>query len=84
MQHLATVLSPRAHGLTPYRVTFQRPQSPPLRSMLDEGLVYRHPERDEEAIVWAQEAAGIVAVLTYHYGQDWSDLHVSTSSGDGA
>jgi hypothetical protein len=81
MLHLATVLSPRAHGLTPYRVTFQRPHSPPLRSMRDEGIVYRHPERHEEAIVWAQETAGIVAVLTYHYGHDWSDLHIAAPSG---
>ena len=45
MRHLAHVLHPRAHGLTPYPVTFRRAESPPLRSMLDEGLWYTHPER---------------------------------------
>src|SRR5437762_5846941 len=38
---------PRAHGLTPYRVAFRRAESHPLRSMLDEGLWYRHPEREK-------------------------------------
>ena len=60
MKHLACVLHPRAHGLTPYRVAFRRPKNH-LRSLLDEGLWYRHPEREETAIVWAQDAASIAA-----------------------
>ena len=32
MQHLACVLHPREHGLTPYRVAFRRAESHPLRS----------------------------------------------------
>ena len=43
MQHLACVLHPREHGLTPYRVVFRRAQSHPVRSMLDDGLWYTAP-----------------------------------------
>ena len=78
MRHLACVLDPRAHGLTPYHVAFRRAESHPLRSMLDEGLWYTHPERDETAIVWAQDAASIAAVLTSHYRDSWSHLRLLT------
>ena len=53
MRHLACVLHPRAYGLTPYRVVDKRAESHPVRSLLDEGLWYQHPEREEAAIVWA-------------------------------
>ena len=76
MCHLACVLDPRAHGLTPSRVAFRRAESHPLQSMLDEGLWYRHPEREETAIVWAHDVASIAAVLTYHYRDSWSHLRV--------
>jgi hypothetical protein len=76
MRHLARVMPPREQGLTPYRVVCRRAQSHPLRSMLDEGMWYRHPEREETAIVWAQDAASIAAVLTYHYQHSWSHLRV--------
>jgi hypothetical protein len=79
VSHLACVLDPRAHGLTPDRVAFRRAESHPLRSMLDEGLWYRHPERENTAIVWAQDAASIAAVLTYHYRDSWSHLRVLTN-----
>jgi hypothetical protein len=46
--------------------------------MLDEGLWYRHPERENTAIVWAQDEASIAAVLTYHYRDSWSHLWVLT------
>jgi hypothetical protein len=46
--------------------------------MLDEGLWYRHPEREETAIVWAQDEASIAEVLTYHYQHSWSHLRVRT------
>ena len=84
MLSLALTLFPHEDHLTPYRMTFRRPESGALPSMLDAGVIYRHPERHEEAIVWAKDRAGIVAVLTYHYGHDWSDLHVVTPPGDGA
>jgi hypothetical protein len=44
--------------------------------MLDEGMWYRHPEREETAIVWAQDVASIAEVLTYHYRDSWSHLRV--------
>jgi len=44
--------------------------------MLDEGMWYRHPEREETAIVWAQDEASIPEVLTYHYQHSWSHLRV--------
>lgn len=66
MQHLACVLHPRAHGLTPSRVVCRRAQSPPVPSLRDDGFWYTHPEREETAIVWAQDEASIAAVLTYH------------------
>jgi hypothetical protein len=34
--------------------------------MLDEGLWYRHPEREDTAIVWAQDETSIAEVLTSH------------------
>jgi len=71
---LALTLFPHEDHLTPYHVTFRRPASGALPSMLEEGLLSRHPEWHEEAIVWAKDRAGIVAVHMYHYGHDWSDL----------
>jgi hypothetical protein len=44
--------------------------------MRDEGLWYMHPEREDIAIVWAQDAASIADVLTYHYSYSWSHLRV--------
>ena len=79
MKHLACVMHPRARGLTPYRVVFRRAQSPPVPSMRDEGLWYTHPEREETAIVWAQDEAAIAAVLTYHSPHSWSHLRVLTT-----
>jgi len=76
MQHLAREMAPQAHGLTPYRVTFRRAESHPIRSMLDKGVWYTHPAREETAIVWAQEEASIAEVLTYHYRKSWSNLRV--------
>lgn len=76
MRHLAREMHPQAHGLTPYRVAFRRAESHPLPSMRDEGLWYRHPEREETAIVWAQDAASIAAVLTYHYRDSWRHLRL--------
>ena len=78
MRHLARVLHPREHGLTPYRVVCRRTQSHPIRSMLDEGMWYRHPEREDTAIVWAQDEASIADVLTYHDQHSWSHLRVRT------
>ena len=76
MRHLAREMHPQAHGLTPSRVAFRRATSHPVRSMLDEGLWYRHSEREETAIVWAQDEASIPEVLTYHYQHSWSHLRV--------
>jgi hypothetical protein len=45
-------------------------------SMLDEGIVYRHPERRETAIVWADSEDCIKYVLRYHYSGHWSDLKI--------
>jgi hypothetical protein len=47
--------------------------------MRDDGFWYTHPERDETAIVWAQDEASIAAVLTYHSPQSWSHLRVLTA-----
>jgi hypothetical protein len=69
-------MHPQTHGLTPYRVAFRRAESHPVRSMLDEGVWYRHPEREETVIVWAPDAASIAAVLTYHYRDSWSHPQV--------
>ena len=69
----------REHGLTPYRVAFRRAASHPVPSMRDDGLWYPHPERDETAIVWAQDEAAIAEVLTYHYPDSWSHLRVLTA-----
>lgn len=75
-RHLSIEISPREAGLTPYTVRFTRDESPPLRSMLDEGMWYSHPERDETAIVWAKDAEAIPHVLTYHYPGSWRGLKV--------
>lgn len=80
MVHLALILCPHDDHLTPYRVTFRRPASGPLPSMREDGVRYCHPERHEEAIVWTTEPAEIAGVLAYHYGHDWSDLHVATEA----
>ena len=57
----------------------QESRSHPFPSMRDEGVQYRHPEREEAAMVWAQDAASIAAVLTYHYRDSWSHLQVLTA-----
>jgi len=79
MHHLACVLPPRERGLTPYRVAFRRAESPPVPSMRDDGLWYTHPERDETAIVWAQDEAAIAEILTYHSPHSWRHLRVLTA-----
>jgi hypothetical protein len=76
MLTLSICLYLREAGLKPYRVAFQRHQSAPVRSMLDEGVIYCHPARQEEAIVYAENEAGIPAVLDYHYLRGWSGLRV--------
>jgi hypothetical protein len=65
--------------LTPYRVVYKRAESHPFPSMRDEGVQYRHPEREETAIVWAQDETSIAAVLTYHYQDSWSHFRVLTA-----
>jgi hypothetical protein len=47
--------------------------------MRNDGLWYTHPERDETAIVWAQDEAAIAEILTYHYPHSWSHLRVLTA-----
>ena len=48
--------------------------------MLDEGVVYRHPEQTEEVICWAENEAAISKVLNYHYGRKWNSLNIFGSS----
>ena len=79
MHHLACVLHPRERGLTPSRVVYRRAESPPVPSIRDDGCWYTHPERDETAIVWAEDEASIAEVLTYHYQHTWSHLRVLTA-----
>ncbi len=74
MHHLSMVLYPRHAGLHPFHVRFSLPESALVRSMLDDGFRYRHPAREQEAIVWAQDSHGVDAVLTYHYGTQWHGL----------
>jgi hypothetical protein len=76
VRHISICINPVEAGLHPYRVTFTRAASGPVPSLLDEGLWYTHPEREETVIVWAQDAAAIAAVLTYHYQDSWSHLRV--------
>jgi hypothetical protein len=78
MQSLSTILSPRAEGLTPYRVRFQRLESALVPSMTDEGVRYQHPATEQEAIVWAKDEAGIPPILNYHYRDTWHSLRVLT------
>src|SRR5712691_12665663 len=76
MRHLSLFLNPQDHGLTPYRVTLTQCESHAIRSLRDEGVVYRHPEHTETVIVWAHDVGGIAAVLTYHYRHAWTNLHM--------
>ena len=76
MIHLSMVINPHEAGLHPYDIAFHRPESAPVRSLLDEGLVYAHPARTERATVWADSTEAIADVLTYHYGNEWSDLRL--------
>lgn len=70
MDHTRHLNDPIAGDLK-WRVTLARPESPPIRVLLQDGIVYRHPAREEVAIVWAPDLAGIYAVLEYHYHTDW-------------
>ena len=79
-QHLSIRLDPRAAGLTPYRVQVTRPPSPPISSMLDEGVIWCDPERRVEVVVWAKDEAAIADVLNYHYYRGWSGLTIVPSS----
>ena len=64
MPHLACVLHPRAHGLTPSRVVCRRAQRSLVPSLRDDGCWDTHPEREDTALVWTQDEASIAAVLT--------------------
>lgn len=77
MQHLSTVISPSIRdGLTPFYVTFYLKESSPLPSVFEEGMVYRHPEREEEAVVWAVNDSEVFGILQYHYGNEWYGARV--------
>jgi hypothetical protein len=76
MLHLSKSLSPREAGLTAHHITFTLEQSAPVPSMLDEGVIYRHPERQQEAIVYAEDEASIPDVLNYHYRRSWNGLQM--------
>ena len=78
MTHLSEWVNPREKGLTPYNVAFTLAKSAPLRSMLEVGIVYRHPECRINAVVWAKDQASIADVLRYHYRERWSDLVVES------
>jgi hypothetical protein len=72
--NLSLYSNPEERGLKPFPVRFRRPESAPIRSMLDEGFIYRNPERIQVAIVWANEASEIPQVLNFHDGIDWHGL----------
>jgi len=74
MRHLSIGINPREAGLTPYHVRFTREESPPVRSMLKEGVWYTHPEQHEDMIIWAKDVEAIAEVLIYHYRRSWSDM----------
>lgn len=77
MQHLSLVLSPSIKdGLTPFYVTFYLKESAPLPSVFEEGFIYHHPERHEEAVVWAVSESDVLDVLTYHHGNEWYGARV--------
>jgi hypothetical protein len=64
MKHVSIVINPREAGLKPYRVSFHRPESMPVKSRLDEGIIYRHPECAETATVWGESEEAVADVLT--------------------
>jgi hypothetical protein len=72
--NLSVYRNPQERGLKPFRIRFRRPESAPIRSMLDEGFIYRNPERIQEATVWVKEASEIPQVLNFHFGIDWFGL----------
>src|SRR5438445_13482274 len=78
LHHLACVLHPRERGLTPSRVVYRRAESPPVPSMRDDECWDTHPERDETAIVWAQDEASIAEAVTDPSPRSRSHLRVLT------
>jgi hypothetical protein len=77
VQHLSLVLSPSVlGGLTPFYTEFYLKESSPVPSVLAEGEVYRHPQRHEEAVVWAVNDNHVFEVLTYHFGNEWYGARV--------
>jgi hypothetical protein len=71
MMNLSKWSNPQERGLLPYVVSFTLKRSHPVPSMLDEGVIYHHPETTLEAIVWAENKASIEEVLQYHYPNRW-------------
>jgi hypothetical protein len=71
MMHLSKWTNPQERGLLPYVVSFTLERSRPVPSMLDEGVIYHHPETTLEAIVWAENKDSIEEVLQYHYPNRW-------------
>lgn len=80
MQHLSEKLNPKSMGLKPFKVSFKRPESCLVSSMLEEGIAYKHPARTQTAIVWAESIDNVPEVLRYHYGTNWSDISYSQLS----
>jgi len=80
--HLSIWSNPTERGLIPYRVTFWRKESEPLRSMLEEGVLYRVPEHYVHAIVYAENTTAIPHILDYHYGRTWDRLMISSDNPD--
>ena len=78
MMHLSIWSNPREKGEKAFPVAFTLTVSAPVRSMLELGIVYRHPENRFRAIVWAKDAASIPDVLRYHYRERWKDLTIES------
>ena len=47
MRHVSIEINPREAGLTPYHVRFTVEESPPVKSLLEDGFWYTQPEQEE-------------------------------------
>ena len=75
LKHIFITENPFGNGNQSFLVTFTLPESGPIPSMLNEGVMFRHPAETIKAVVWATSKENINEVLNYHY-RGWGNLEV--------
>ncbi len=76
LPHLTRETGQLQHGYEPFHITIRRPESMNAKAINQEGIFDKHPQRQEEMVVWAKDVPDITNTLNYHYGRSWGDITI--------